>query len=653
MSIRAIESDSQWKITSGSFIYGPNGAVKELIDNSIDGGAQSIFIDIDSKSGGCDYISVRDDGHGIDGADRPLLCLNHTTSKITSLEDISKSSALGFRGEALFMLATLSAEKGSMQVITKTKDDPIGTKWFVDKNGQMKQPSVSKIPSPQGTTIVIRKLLGGLRSRDLEMRSNSRRTLDDIKKMVDHYSLDHRHIRFNLSFVSLKKNGTVAIKTLQQPCNTNISKPRVLSAILHLKKSVSVNFMEFEKIEVNDQVSIEAVLPKMTPESDVVSVKKSLKFVSVNNRAMSLQLPFGKEINKALNSIHRELKLLEPPVWYINLTIDHRIIDINIEPEKNDILLRDQDVLLEDIKKNFRQQLVQEYGMDNEQSENDVLTNNNDATSITPTIDLSGELEMGFVNDVSSSLDANAASHGALFVHDDDSEDGDMSKQHPEASVSPHDDSVPIVSEEGEWTHTFLEKSPSLDLEESRDGDIEKSGSMHLGEYNYDDTTRNNEDLDLSKDMSLSNPFTIAKLTKKRSVPTLPTAAGDSSIETLVSKKRHVSKEAQQKLMQLQQTPPVDKVPVKPIPPIMIRNTRHLAMFSEYTNSLMLPVVYSGESTKHTSERVQDVKSEDSVSQNIQEVLSQRFPAMNNTPHEEFLTTTHNGWCIFNPPQQR
>ncbi|GMM53661.1 mismatch repair protein [Maudiozyma humilis] len=649
MSIRTIESDSQWKITSGSFIYGPSGAVKELIDNSIDGGAKNIFIDIDSKSGGCEYISVRDDGHGIDEADRPLLCRNHTTSKITSLEDISESHALGFRGEALFMLATLSAERGSMQIITKIAEDQIGTKWFVDKQGEMKQPSVSKVTCPQGTTVIIRKILGGLRSRDIEMRSNSRRTLDELKKMVDHYSLDHRHLRFNLSFVSLKKNGAVAIKTLQEPCSTNISKTRVLSAILHLKKPISTNFITFDAMEVNGDLTMEVVLPRMTPESDVINAKKTLKFLSVNSRAMSLQLPFGKDVNKLVNSIHREMKLLEPVVWYINLGINRRLIDVNIEPEKNDVLIGNHDTLLEEIKTTLSRALVHEYGLDLPKNDDEQVKDKHNSNVHSDTIDLSGELDIAFVDDVASSLDQVPAKHQSLFVNDDDLADGDMSKQILEPPVSSHSGSMPMVSDEGEWTHTLLEKSPSIDLSGNGEDPRDMSVPVHTDDRDDEDSTRHNEDLDLSKDLSLSNPFTIAKLNKKRAVTALPTETDDASIETVVSKKPRISRETEAVLRELQRSPQADKPIVQSATLKIKKNERHLTMFSEYTNSLVLPVLYPGRGATPVGEVLPNITLGDKVSNGIRDVLQEKFPAMSSAPIANCLTTTPGGWYLFRP----
>lgn len=675
MRIHSIEPDSQWKITSGSFIYGPTTAVKELIDNSIDSNAKNIFIDIDSKTGGCDYISVRDDGMGVDGNDRPSMCLNHTTSKITSLEDLSNLTALGFRGEALFMLANLSTAKGSMQIISKTQDESIGTKWFVDKQGMMKQKSICRVSCPKGTTVIIRELLGSLRARNIEMRSNVRRTLEEIKYLINHYSIDYRKIRFNLSFVSLKKNGVVSLKQLQQSINTKISKARVISSILHLKKMVDVNFILIDDLVVNNNIKLELILPRMLPDSDVINVKKSMKFISVNNRPLHLQLCFGKSINKMINSIYRDFKLLEPQVWYINVKIVPKIIDINIEPEKNDILLKDQDRLLVEFRDRLHDTLDKELNVrhGNElgettqaviNSSQGIVIENNIPTSI----DKSKKIETGYVDDNDNTTLMNEYSPSNLFAEDgkEDDNDGlddetikrvfvDESDNSDEIIVNDHQiqDKTDVTidtmeSHDGEWTHSLLEKSPSNEIEV-----IGLTGEISSPlEYDNGNIHRMNDDLELSKDASLSNPFMITKInnlhrTKKQE--TIRQNDNNIPLEQLINKKRRVSVHTEEKLLELQ-----NKNNLKIVKPkkVLYGKDRKLPMFSEYTNSYLLTMNYSEKKFPPLTEpqadndiRTTSIDVPDSIKGGLKEL----FPDYNNTNEQSNLSKTGDGWYMFKP----
>lgn len=342
MPIKGIIADEKWKIFASSFIVEPKTAVRELIDNSIDSGCQNIYVSIDSKTGGCEYISVRDDGPGVPQPDRKLMCLNNTTSKINSLDDLDKISTLGFRGEALFLIANLCCEVGTLEIITKCKDESVGEKWYIQKNGSIKPKSVRKAPATTGTVVTLRKLLGGFKSREIDQSSKARKTIEDLKTILYHYALNFRNIRFSFELVSLNKNGSIAQKQLQLSVAPNLTRPRLLSLIANLRKPTNINFVENASLEITDKIDIQLILPTMIPQSDAVNVKKSYEFLSVNNRALSRKLAFGKEFDRVLSSIYRRLQLLEPNVWYVNIISEPQLIDVNIEPEKDDILLKDE-----------------------------------------------------------------------------------------------------------------------------------------------------------------------------------------------------------------------------------------------------------------------------------------------------------------------
>lgn len=350
MAIHEIDTDSKWKILSSSFILGPLAAVRELIDNSVDGEAKNIFVSIDAKTGGCDYISVRDDGNGIDPADREKMCLNHTTSKITSINDLSTVTTLGFRGEALFLLANLACEVGRMEIKTKCPDEKLGEKWFVSRDGSIKEQTRKKAPNPTGTTVTIWNLLGGLKSRYIDNSKRARKIIDELKLLLSHYVLNFNNIRFNLELVSLNKNGSVASSQLQHSISSGLTKVRTFSLINKLRKPPSVNFITFDDLEITDKIKLELILPTMSPESDVVNIKQKVKFLSVNSRAISKILAFGKAFDKMVNSVYKELLLLEPNIWYMNINCETQLIDVNIEPEKNDILFYDEENTLDKFK---------------------------------------------------------------------------------------------------------------------------------------------------------------------------------------------------------------------------------------------------------------------------------------------------------------
>lgn len=362
MSIKEVTDASKWSLVSSSIIPDPKYAVKELIDNALDAGASSVYVDVDAKTSGCHYICVRDDGSGVEKNDRKAMCLNHSTSKIRSINDLSHLHSLGFRGQALFSLATLANRKGSMEITTKTEAEGVGERWTIPRDSSTTDVRRRKVSCPTGTTILIRNLLLGLRARYLHIAARAARNNEEIYRLILHYSLIYRSIRFHFCFVTIDKFGSVTRKQLQEMLEPNLSRVRALSIASRLRSPTSENFLVNEDLIVSSFVRLTLILPRMLPQTDVCSAKKSRRFLSVNGRVMSLQLNFGSSIARMLNRLYRDANLMEPSTWYIDIQCDTRLLDVNIEPGKDDVMIKDTPIFMDQLEESLSAYLQEGLG---------------------------------------------------------------------------------------------------------------------------------------------------------------------------------------------------------------------------------------------------------------------------------------------------
>lgn len=148
-NIHVLDSETIDKIAAGEVVEKPASVVKELVENSIDAGADKIAVEI--RDGGISFIRVTDNGCGIEKADLYNAFLRHATSKIQRVEDLGSIHSLGFRGEALSSISAVA----QVEMITKTKDQLMGIQIFCN-GGALEKPE--EIGAPDGTTVIVRNL---------------------------------------------------------------------------------------------------------------------------------------------------------------------------------------------------------------------------------------------------------------------------------------------------------------------------------------------------------------------------------------------------------------------------------------------------------------------------------------------------------------
>src|SRR5271165_4715055 len=186
--IRVLSDNVANKIAAGEVVERPASVVKELLENSLDAGATDLRIDVDS--GGRRLIRVADNGSGMLRDDALLAFERHATSKLSDVKDLLSIATLGFRGEALPSIASVSR----LLLETRSADETSGTVVEI-AGGKLLR--CDEHPSPPGTAITVRDLFFNVPARKKFLRSDQTE-LAHIASLVTHYSLAHPQKAFQL-----------------------------------------------------------------------------------------------------------------------------------------------------------------------------------------------------------------------------------------------------------------------------------------------------------------------------------------------------------------------------------------------------------------------------------------------------------------------
>jgi len=192
--IHVLDSETIDKIAAGEVVEKPASVVKELVENSIDAGADKITVEI--KEGGISFIRVTDNGCGIEKEDLENAFMRHATSKILSVSDLNSIVSLGFRGEALSSISAVA----QVEMITKTKENLMGVKVCCN-GGVMEEPE--EIGAPDGTTILVRNLFYNTPVRKKFLRTSMTEG-SYVAELMQHIAMSHPHV--SISYIQNGQN---------------------------------------------------------------------------------------------------------------------------------------------------------------------------------------------------------------------------------------------------------------------------------------------------------------------------------------------------------------------------------------------------------------------------------------------------------------
>lgn len=303
MKIKQLDEILANKIAAGEVIERPANVVKELVENSID--ASSSKIDIIIEEGGMNLIEIVDDGLGMDQEDAKLCFSRHATSKITNDQDLFCIQTLGFRGEAIPSIASISHFE------LKTSDGQSGS-TVVYEFGKFIEQKQSDLK--RGTKITVTKLFQNVPAR-LKYVKSVNAEFAHIQNYVERLSLSHPDIAF-----TLMHNGKVTYKT-----NGNGQLLEVIHQIYGL--SVVKNMLNL-KVE-NDEFEVEGYIGKI----EINRASKNHIVTLVNHRIVKNQIAIDV-INQAYRKYLADNRY---PIAIINIEIDPYLVDVNVHPSKLEV----------------------------------------------------------------------------------------------------------------------------------------------------------------------------------------------------------------------------------------------------------------------------------------------------------------------------
>lgn len=362
--ISAIDRDTVHRICSGQVVLNLATAVKELVENTIDAGAT--VVEVRLKEQGADLVEVSDNGSGVEEKNFEGLTAKYHTSKLKEFADLACIETFGFRGEALSSLCALS----DMVVITRHETAPHGTKLELDHRGAI----VKRSPCARavGTTVSLSNLFATLPVRKKEFQKNIKREFIKMCQILQAYCLVSVGVRIICS--NQNKKGVKSVIMSTQGSNsvldniTTVFGSKQSTELVQLKPAISSSgkILDLNESDFDDTLSLtqEEVdklnLSRYTIEGYISSCahgsgrsSKDRQFFFVNSRPCE-----PKAIIKMVNETYHKYNVNQCPFVYLNLKMARSDVDVNLTPDKRQILVNNEKILLLALKKS----LMKTYG---------------------------------------------------------------------------------------------------------------------------------------------------------------------------------------------------------------------------------------------------------------------------------------------------
>ncbi|OOZ35735.1 DNA mismatch repair endonuclease MutL [Solemya velesiana gill symbiont] len=313
MRIHALPPQLINQIAAGEVVERPASVVKELVENSLDAGAQRI--DVEVEQGGVRLIRVRDNGYGIHHDDMALALSRHATSKIGNLEDLERVASMGFRGEALPSIASVS------RMTMQSREAASEGGWQVSGDGSEKVEAPLPVAHPVGTTIEVRDLFYNTPARRKFLRTE-KTEFGHIETLIKRLAMS----RFDVAF-SLQHNRREIIRL---PAATEQAEmERRLSELLGPAFLEQALFFDQEKLGLR--------LSGWVARPTFSRSQADMQYFYVNGRMVR-----DKLVTHAVRQSFQDVLYHgRHPAYVLYLELDPMLVDVNVHPTKHEVRFRD------------------------------------------------------------------------------------------------------------------------------------------------------------------------------------------------------------------------------------------------------------------------------------------------------------------------
>lgn len=312
-AVRLLDTNTANQIAAGEVVEKPASVVKELVENALDAGADKIEVTI--FAGGTEYIRVTDNGCGMSEADAKMAVLRHATSKLTKAEDLLSLNTLGFRGEALPSIASVS----NFTLLTRPESEEFATSVHIDGG---ENTEVTASGGSTGTTVIVENLFFNVPARRKFLKTVSTEG-HYISELLTRLALSRPDVRFKL--VNNDK------EVLSTPGDGDLE--HAIKALYG--KNVAENLLE---VSLNDpKVRVSGFIGKPT----LLKGTRQWQTFFVNGRCIG-----SKMLSKAMDHAYQsQIPKSGFPFAVINITVDTASVDVNVHPQKSEIKFSDDSLI--------------------------------------------------------------------------------------------------------------------------------------------------------------------------------------------------------------------------------------------------------------------------------------------------------------------